>query len=152
MEKTIRKIAVVVLGIVIFTVLTISAYAADPVGRGFSREMTFGTYSQLHSYDDKSDTSPMFLEIERNYQATSFYVRAIGCDSSGRNGENVTCYNGQIVDHVHCFSGNVYGVKTLALEHGFHHVTFSLLPCGLSTVVIGLWAPDTIQDYPVAIP
>lgn len=141
-----------ILAVVIFSALTMSAYAANIQGQAFSRQLTIGTYAKLQTYEYKSDTSPMYLDLDQNYQTTNFYVRAIGYDSYSGREENVTYYDGQIVDYVHCFAGNVYGVKNLVLEHGFSRATFSFLPCGPSTTVTGLWAPDSAQDHPIATP
>ena len=152
MKKTVQKIAVAVLAVVIFSALTMTAFAANIVGQTFSCQLTFGTYVKLQNHEYKSDTSPMYLDLDQNFQTTSFYVRAIGYDPYSGREENVTYYDGQIVDHVHCFANRIYGVKNLVLERGFDRATFSFLPCGSSTTVTGLWAADSAQEHNIATP
>jgi hypothetical protein len=151
MKRNVRKIAVILLAVMLFSALTMAAYA-DSVQRSFTKAVSFGSYVKIADHRSKDNATPMVFQINQNSIVNYYYARAISCDYYGNGEANVTMYNSQLVDHVSMYTGStLYGIKNLAFERGTHAV-ISLKSNGPSTTATGYWAPDASGSYTIATP
>lgn len=152
MKRNVRKIAVILLAVMLFSALTMAAYAGTSQ-RDFSVYTTFGTFTLIGEEDEKDSGSDMFIKISSSNGCSSYNVRAMGCDDDGENPVNCTLYNGQAVSYVRCYLGTSYGIPNEISENNCDFATLSLYPNGPSTNTSGYWAPDTVANkYSPATP
>lgn len=151
MKKTVRKIAVAILAVVIFSALTMTAFAGS-TQKYFSKFISFAGFTQIAEPERKEDASPLFLEIHNNNAATMYYTRALTCNQNGENAVNLTYYNNQFVECVRCYTGQFYGINSMIYERGTGYATIAIQSCGPSLMTTGYWAPDTVQEFEIAAP
>ena len=152
MKRNVRKIAVILLVVMLFSALTMVAFASASQ-RTFSKAVSFGSYVKIDNYRSKGNATPMVLQINQNNIVNYYHARAMASSStSGNNESNVTMYNSQLVDHVSVYAGStLYGIQNLAYERG-GYATISLKTNGPSATATGYWAPDAAQSYTIATP
>lgn len=146
MKRNVRKIAVILLAVMLFSALTMAAYASA-VQRDFSKYITFSGFTAIGETGEKSNNSDLYIRINSCTGSNYVSVRALGCDDDGDNTVNLTRYNGQIVDSVQCYIGRDYAVDSYIYERGYDFATFALKVNGPSMTASGYWAPDTYANH-----
>lgn len=148
MKRHFKKIAVVLLAIMVFTSMAGYVYAASTTFIDFNTNVYIGSYSSVTASPKlKMDASPLYIRIDENAPANSYYVRALACGSSTLNAVNCTMYNKKLVDHVIVDSGTQYSIDSVTYENGSGYAVLSLMTYGSPGTVTGQWAPDTAQDF-----
>ncbi len=146
MKRNVRKIAVILLAVMLFSALTMAAYASA-VQRDFSKYINYTSFSTIGETGEKTDISDLYIRIDSCAGSNYVSVRALGCDDDGDNTINLTRYNNQIVDSVQCYIGRDYVVDSYIKERGYHFATFALKANGPSMTASGYWAPDTYANH-----
>lgn len=151
MKRYMRKIAVALLAITLFSALATNAYASITQTE-YSVQTSIDSYKTIDSRRQKQDATPLYLEIEENYMTPSYYARAMGCTYSGTTGTNLTYYNGALVDHVRCTKDAMWAIQSLIYEREYGWCYIDLKANGLASTTTGHWAPDTdtSMDYNIA--
>ncbi len=148
MKRHLKKIAVVLLAIMVFTSMAGYVYAANTTFRDFSQYIYIGSYSSITASPQlKTDASPLYIRLDENAPANSYFVRALACGRSTLNAVNCTIYNKELVDHVIIDSGKHYSIDSVTYENGPGCAVLSLMTYGSPGTVTGQWAPDTAQQF-----
>lgn len=151
MKHYMRKIAVALLAITLFSVLATNAYASIIQTR-YSVSTNTTDYKPVDSNRrEKSTSTPLYLQIDKNYMTPSYFVRAMGCTYSG-SGTNLTYYNGNLRDHVRCTPNAMWAIQSLIYERGYGWCYITIKANGVSSTTTGYWAADTdpTKNYTVA--
>lgn len=107
------------------------------------------SYKQL-SYRKKEDGSPVYLWYKEatNNRYNYVYVRAYGTSS-----HNLTLDgNTKSVDHVTCYLGNQYSIRSNIYESGYTSASlgFKSLNYVQTQTIGGWWSPDSAGRYTYA--
>ena len=149
MKHSIRKIAIALLAVMIFSALAGYAYAANVSSttfQGFTVTSQGGSYSAAANAREKTNSSAMVILIDTSSVGSIHNVRAMGSYGTLVNAENCTKYNNAPADHVVCGEGTYYGIKNTIREHGYTYAFPSIMHNAYGTAS-GKWAPDSSQSY-----
>lgn len=152
MKKTVRKIAVAVLAVVIFTALATTAYASHANIDFKDISISYASFCHIEQVGDKDNDTPLYINIENKYVAQAYRVRALGCIFNGEQRVNLTYSNGELCDSVLCSVGTDYSVHSLIYERGYGYATLELMACGPTCNTSGKWSPDSVGTYTSAKP
>lgn len=151
MKQRFRKLAMVAVAVMIFSVLTGYAYAApNTTFRSFSITSSSGSYTAVEAKPQaKTDSSAMFVTVASGSAGSVYNVRAMGCPDWADNvdAENVTLYNNAPADHVVCVQTTYYSVRNTVRENGYRYGVVAISHNGGYGTVTGQWASDTGQTY-----
>lgn len=147
MKRSIRKTAIALLAIMLFSALAGYTYAANTTFQSFSITSQAGSYSAADDASKKTDSSAMVIYINSSSIGSSHNVRVMGSGSSGVNADNCTVYNSSPADHVVCGENTYYGIKNTVREDGYSYAYPSLMHGSAYGTVSGKWAPDSAQSY-----
>lgn len=147
MKCFVRKIAVALLAVMIFSALAGYTYAANTTFNDFTVTGHAGSYISADSPSKKTDSSAMVIYINSSSIGSSYNVRVMGSGSSILNAENCTVYNSIPADHVVCGKNTYYGIKNTVIEDGYKYASPSLMQGTAYGTVSGKWAPDSAQSY-----
>lgn len=147
MKRYMRKIAVALLAVMLFSAL--AGYAsASWANISFNQYISGSSYTKLTDVGSKSDTSALYLYIGSGPNQ-QHRVRALGCATTNNSQtENLTVFaNGDDADYVLCFKGTKYSIHSEIKENGYDFATLSIWQLGASGNVSGQWSPDSIGEY-----
>lgn len=146
MKKCFKKIAVMVLAVMIFSALA-SYVSASAELVDVSKFTTGLTYNQLADPRWKQNATDVVVELHNSGFAGEYRIRAMGCSSSGADAVNYTYYNYQRVDYVTCNRGTIYSIDTTIYENDCDYAMLSVYPIGGSGTTTGQWSPDSLQTF-----
>ena len=147
MKHPMRKIAVVLLAIMLFSALTGYTYAANTTFQDMDATCQAATYMIGDDPDRKWNSSDMVVFFDPSSIGSNHYVRAMGCGTSALGAENCTIRNGVRVDHVVCSENTYYSVTNTINENGYRYAYPSIAHDGGYGTVTGEWAPDSAKSY-----
>ena len=153
MKNSKRLVALMLLVVTIFSVVSVSASASNWQDSSFYH---FTLWSSQHYLNPraKENTSPCYVKItDTTYNLTTF-VTANGCYSSSGSATRYNCTrdgNGNVVSRVAILAEQGYLIRSMIYEYKYPYASL-----GLSTslvggnVVSGVWSPDSVGSYPYA--
>lgn len=149
MQCHIKKIAVVFLAVMLFSIMAGYAYAANTTLDSFNKSLYPSSYASLDMPIGKTNATPMCILIDTTSVGGTYCVRAMGCTSSSSvvGAVNCTLYNNQLVDHVTCSKGTYYSVRNLVNENNYRYCTFFAMQTVGYGSATGKWSPDTSQSF-----
>lgn len=151
MKRYIKKIAVVLLAVMLFSAMANYAYASISQTY-FSKYASYGTFVKIATQREKQDETPVYLNINNNHMTPTYFARVMGCDDNGNSPVNRTLLNGQDADYVTCIPGTDYGIDNKVFERGSRWVYVDIQANGVSSNTTGYWAPDSDEDKGYASP
>lgn len=148
MKRYMKKIAVALLAVMLFSALASYAYAANTEFNNFRFTAHAGDYVSAPDVVGKTNSTPMVVYIDSSSIGGSHFVRANGRTSETSMGNNnCTVYNNQLVDHVICNEGTFYSIKNVIRENGYAFAVPTIANRTSYGTVSGKWAPDSAQTY-----
>lgn len=151
MKPYVKKIIVALLAVTLFSALATNAYASITQTQ-YSVSTTTTSYKIIDSARREKQTStPLYLQIDRNYMTASYFVRAMGCTYTG-SGRNLTYSNGNLRDYVRCSQNSMWGIQSLIYERGYGWCYIEIMANGIASTTTGYWAADTdpSKNYNIA--
>ncbi len=147
MKRYMKKIAVCLLAVTIFTALAGYANANNYEQVSFSKHISAVGYTRLGEHRVKSDESPSFLEIKSNGIVSSYRVQVMGCNAAGANSINCTYKNGVPKTYVICYPNIGYSIQSVVYERsGFVYLN-AIGGNGVGANASGYWSADTVQSF-----
>jgi hypothetical protein len=147
MKHYMKKIAVILLAVMMFAALTAYVFAADYTFRTFEYTAQSGAYKSVESAYPRAYASDMAIYFNTSSAGSLHNVRAIGRTSINGSDVNCTTLNGRSLDHVVCAEGTYYSIENVTLENSCYYVTLVTTHNGGYGTVSGKWAPATIQEH-----
>lgn len=146
MKTNKRFLAIALTLVMMMSVFTISASAANTTDSKFTNfDLTYFGYEELTARD-KQDTSPVYLYYTDGTR-TTVKVRAIGC-ADNRKDENLTLSNSALTDFVTCAKGVQYSIHSRIKEEGFTQAKLAFKsPNVFGDSITGVWSPDSQYRY-----
>lgn len=149
MQCHIKKIAVVLLAVMLFSIMAGYAYAGNTMYNNFNKPLYPNSYASLDVPDYKLDATAMCLQIDTSSVGGTYCVRAMGCQDEDTvvGAENCTLYNNQVVDHVVCSKGTYYSIDNVLYENNYVYCTIFAMQTGGYGSATGQWSPDTAKSF-----
>ena len=116
MKGFVKKFAVVVLGIMVFSMLVSAAYASTWL-ISYNVYTSGGTYNPVGKAQEKENATAVTSKINDTGFAQGYRVRVMGCDENGIDPVNRTVYNNYDVAYVFCSEDKYYVLIGLT-QHG----------------------------------
>lgn len=147
MKRYMKKIAVALLAVMLFSALASYAYASTATFSTFSVSGYAGDFASVGTAKEKRSTAPMVIFFDSSSVGVTHKVRALGRNNAGTGGTNCTIFNNMFVDYVICSENTYYNISNTIIEDGFTYATLSTAHGSSYGTVTGKWAPRSDRDF-----
>ena len=153
MKNSKRLVALMLLVVTIFSVVSVSASASNWQDTDFYN-FTLRSYQRYLNPRAKEDTTPCYVKITAAAHNQTTFISANGCYSSSSSATRYNCTrngNGYSVAHVSILPYQGYLVRSMIYENKYPYASL-----GFSTPIVGgnevsgVWSPDSVGSYPYA--
>lgn len=148
-----RIMAMALVLITIVSVMALPASAADGNTSDTTSTVTVtASFLRNRPYRAKYNTSAIYLLINSAYYDHT-YVQAQSATSDGKDRNNYTMVEGDIVTNVVCRRGVKYSVHTAIYENGYRFASLDFKHLNTTTSTTSLnytWSPDSTREYAYA--
>ena len=153
MKNSKRLVALMLLVVTIFSVVSVSASAPN------WRDTAFYNFrlksSQCYLYPrEKEDTTPCYVKINDATYNQTIFVSANGCYAQSSSATRYNCTrdgNGNPVTRVSILPYQGYLVRSMIYEFKYPYASHGLsTPIVAGNEVDGVWSPDSVGSYPYA--
>lgn len=153
MKNSKRLVALMLLVVTIFSVVSVSASASNWLDSNFH---DFTLWSSQHYLNPraKEDTSPCYVKITQATHNQITFVTANGCYSGSSSATRYNCTrdgNGNPVTRVSILPYQGYLVRSMIYENKYPYASLGFFtPIVGGNKVSGVWSPDSVGSYPYA--
>lgn len=153
MKNSKRLVALMLLVVTIFSVVSVSASASNWQDSKFYN-FTLYSYQRYLNPRAKEDTSPCYVKITKADHNQTTFISANGCYSDGKYAARYNCTrdgNGKSVAHVSILPNQGYLVRSMIYENKYPYASLGFsTPIVGGNEVTGVWSPDSVGSYPYA--
>lgn len=153
MKHSKRLIALMLLVVTIFSVMSVSVSAANWADTNFYN-FTLYSYERYLNPRTKENTTPCYVKItDADYNQTTF-ISANGCYTNSSSATRYNCTRdgyGNYANHVSVLAEQGYLIRSIIYENKYPYASL-----GFSTPIVGgnevsgVWSPDSQGSYPYA--